>query len=81
MQSDWLLFVVVQLLLQCVSFTASRFEIEHEIFHIQSQLTESFLNEVQNSLATLCALDNPIRKERQIFAVCCWQLSDSSCEF
>lgn len=49
---------VVKSLPQSVAFAAGRLEVKNEILHIQSKLTESFLNEIENPPPTACAIDD-----------------------
>ena len=58
---NWLLKSTVKRVLVFVAFPTSRFQVEHQVLHIQSQLTEGFLDQVQYASASFGVLDNAIQ--------------------
>ncbi len=58
-----------ELLLIGIAFATSRFEIEYEVFHIQSQLSQGFLNELQNLTTAIGAIGDLLKSRQQRVAL------------
>ena len=51
----------VELVFVLVTLSASRFEVEHEVLHVEPELAEGVLNERENPAPADCALDNAVK--------------------
>jgi hypothetical protein len=72
--------IVVLAVLQGVAFAAGGFEIEHQVLHIEPQLAQGFLDEVENPAAALGAIDDPVHERFQPRAMLGGKGRDSSRE-
>ena len=52
------LTLFVELGAECVPFLAGDFEVEHQVFDVEAELGEGFLDEVENAAATADAIDD-----------------------
>jgi len=53
------LLLVVELSLKGIAFASGCFEVEYEVFHVESQLAQGVLNEAQDPTTAFRTLDYP----------------------
>ena len=70
------LLSVIHLMLESITFTASGFEIEHQILHVETKLAESFLYERQNPATPPRAFHDTVHQRNDFCPMFGGQLGD-----